>query len=93
MQASWGTPSTNHCPFRAFLLRSLPRGPAGPARAGPGGQGWANAEQIPLAQGSSLFGGGGPGFCLAYVGLHPGRGLDRPSTFTGLQAEKTQMCL
>lgn len=99
----WGAQSTNHCPFRAFLLRSLPRGQQDRPEQGWEEKAGPSAERIPLGRGRAsrpsgpgapaFLEVGGPGFCLAHVGLHPGRGLDRASTFTGLRAEETQMCL
>lgn len=56
----------------------------------------ASAEQILLGRGQAsrpsgpgapaLLEVGGAGLRLAHTGLHPDRGLDRASTFTGLQA-------
>lgn len=63
----------------------------GQCRADPAGE--RPSLQALWPRGSSLLEVGGAGLCLAHTGLHPDRGLDRASTFTGLRAEETQMCL
>lgn len=46
----WGAQSTNHCPFRAFLLRSLPRGQQDRPEQGWEEKAGPSAERIPLGR-------------------------------------------